>query len=223
LTENYLRFAIPTLILMMRSRYVAARTAFDPSLQTEALIADFTTHFYSAEAAPHVRQYMQIMAKAFTTANTSLDFNGRPLTGDPSRHMGITNAVFANKTLLLSAAALSAAKTATAHAPRLIQLRLDQAMLNVLWVILQRWDGLREFAAAQHIAWPLPSTSKAAAFDTFARGLTFAFAQDEPGFDSGEHGSLQPYFYEHIPVSPGSSRYTSKTCNLECFKTQLGL
>ena len=137
--------------------------------------------------------------------------------------MGITNAVFGNKTLLSAAAALNAAATAAAHAPRLIQLRLDQAMLNVLWVILQRWDGLREFAAAQRIAWPLSMTSKAAGFDAFARGLSFAFTQNEPGFDSGEHGSFQPYFEEHIPVSPGSSRYTSKTCNLDCFKAQLGL
>ena len=70
--------------------------------------------------------------------------------------------------------------------------------------------------------WPLPKAKKDA-FAQFAAGLTFAFEVDEPGFDSGEHGGPHPYFYQHIPVSPGSSRYKSETCDLACFKTQLGL
>ena len=195
--------------------YVASRTAFDPSLDTDGLITEFCNHFYSPSAAPHVREYMQVMATAFTTANSSLDYKGKPLSGDPSRHRGITNAIFGNRTLLSAAAALSAAKAAAAPG-QIYQLRLSQAMLNVIWVMTQRWEELQRFATANGIAWPLPKT-KEAAYDEFAVGLTFAFENDEPG------GSSNPNFLEHIPVSPGSSRYTSKMCDLACFKLQLGL
>lgn len=122
-------------------------------------------------------------------------------------HHGITNAIYGNRTLLSAAAALSAAKQAAAPG-ELYQLRLSQAMLNVVWVILQRWDELQEFATANGIPWSLPQ-SKQKAYDVFATGLTFAFGNDEPSFDSGEHGGLHPYFTEHIPVSPGSSRCAS--------------
>ena len=46
------------------------------------------------------------------------------------------------------------------------QLRLKQAMLNVLWVILQRWDGLQEYARASNIAWPLPTAKQDALVDS---------------------------------------------------------
>lgn len=212
-----------------------------------------------------MHKYMNVMATSFTTANSSLDYYGRPLAGDPSSesrvtlsvrthhglvevfssaycrslltnishvlcgtgHHGITNAIYGNRTLLSAAAALSAAKQAAAPG-ELYQLRLSQAIVNVVWVILQRWDELKHFATANAIAWPL-SDAKEAAFAVFVEGLTFAFANDEPGFDSGEHRAasngtgLKPYFTEHVPVSPGSSRYLSKVCDFACFKLQLGL
>ena len=166
--------------------YVVARTAFDPSLDTDALIAEFTDLFYSASAAPAVREYLGIMATAFNSSNTKLDYNGDPLTGDPSRHVGITNSVFGNHTLLRAATALVSAKAAAA-AGEIYQLRLSQALMNVQWVILQRWDELQEFASANRITWPL-SASKLSEFNLFAAAITFAFDIDEPGYDSGEHG-----------------------------------
>jgi hypothetical protein len=47
-----------------------------------------------------------------------------------------------------------------AKATAVQQLRLKQAMLNVLWVILQRWDGLQEYARASNLAWPLPTAKQ---------------------------------------------------------------
>lgn len=79
-------------------------------LDTQVLVKNFTDHFYSTDAAVHVRAYMDIMAISFNSSDTSLDYNGQKLVGDPSRHMGITNAVFGNHTLLRAAAALSAAQ-----------------------------------------------------------------------------------------------------------------
>lgn len=75
----------PGIDMVELKTYLAARTAFDPTQDTDALITEFTTGFYSAGAAPHIRKYMEVMAKSFTTANSSLDYFGRPLTGDPSR------------------------------------------------------------------------------------------------------------------------------------------
>ena len=191
--------------------FLAARTAFDPSLDTTALITEFTTGFYSAGAAPHVREYMHVMANSFATANASQDYNGRPLA--VPWHHGINDAQYGNMTVLSAAAALSAAKQAAAPG-KLFQLRLSQAMLNILWVILQRWEELRQFATASGTAWPLPD-SQSAAFDVFAEGLTFAFANDEP--KSGD-----PWFYEHIP-GPPHTKSVNKECDLACFKLQLGL
>jgi hypothetical protein len=208
----------PAVDMIDLKTYVAARTAFEPSLDTRSLIVDFTRHFYGALASDHVIEYMEIMATSFNSSNSSLDYNGHVLTGDPSRHMGITNAIYNNKTLLSAATALAAAQkvAVTGGATAIQQLRLQQAMLNVLWVILQRWDGLQMFAAASHpkIPWPLP-LSKAVAYEDFAAGLTFAFEVDEP--------AGVPYFTAHLPVAPGSSRYTSIACDLACFKAHIGL
>ena len=183
---------------------------------------DFTTHFYGAAASDHVIEYMDIMATSFNSSNSTLDYNGNKLAGDPSRHTGITNAIYNNQTMLSAATALATAQKVAAQpgstgltATAIQQLRLKQAMVNVLWVILQRWDGLQEFAAASKTPWPLP-VSKAAAYDDFAAGLTFAFEVDEPRLP-------HPYFTAHRPVTPGSSRYTSIACDLACFKAQIGL
>ena len=64
--------------------------------------------------------YMDIMATSYNSSDSSLDYNGNKLVGDPSRHMGITNAVFGNRTLLSAAAALSAAQVSSAQPTYLV-------------------------------------------------------------------------------------------------------
>jgi len=118
---------------------------------------------------------MEIMAISSNSSDSTLDYNGNKLVGDPSRHMGvrtsavfaprlypnaslyqdrlgtnigkaqkggaffagITNAIYGNRTMLRAAAALAAAQRAAAAAQppatAVQQLRLKQAMLNVLW------------------------------------------------------------------------------------------
>lgn len=46
-------------------------------------------------------------------------------------------------------------------------------MLNVLWVILQRWDGLQEYARASNIAWPLPTAKQDALVDSAEQAVYF--------------------------------------------------
>ena len=59
---------------------------------------------------------------------------------------------------------------------------------------------------------------------TWPTRLTFAFEVDEPSVDTlGRAQPPHPYFTAHLPVAPGSSRYTSIACDLACFKAQLGL
>jgi hypothetical protein len=195
--------------------WVAARTAFDPSLNTEDLITEFTDTFYSPAAGSGVREYMGIVATGFNSSNKTLDYMGKPLKGDPSRHLGLTNAIFGNTTLLTAAAALTSAKKAATPGD-IYQKRLSQALMGVQWVMLQRWDELHEFAAANKIAWPL-SHSKETEFAAFGAALTFACENDEPNM------AAHPSFDEHIPITKGSSRYTSISCDLLCFRKQLGL
>ena len=64
--------------------------------------------------------YMDIMATSYNSSDSSLDYNGNKLVGDPSRHMGITNAVFGNRTLLSAAAALSAAQVSSGQPTYLV-------------------------------------------------------------------------------------------------------
>jgi len=75
---------------------------------------------------------MDIIATAYNSTDHSLDYRGQPLKGDPSRHMGITNAVFGNETLLDAAAALISAQRAAASG-EIYQKRLNRALVNVRW------------------------------------------------------------------------------------------
>lgn len=93
-----------------RTDWVNETLSLCVQLDTQTLVKNFTDHFYSTAAAVHVRTYMDIMATSFNSTDTLLDYNGRKLVGDPSRHMGITNAVFGNRTLLRAAGALSSAQ-----------------------------------------------------------------------------------------------------------------
>ena len=91
--------------------------------------------------------------------------------------------------------------------------------------VMQAADAKKK-AGSEYIVALLAETSaewQISAQAAFAAGLTFAFQVYEPGYDSGQHGGPKPYFTQHIPVSPGSSRYKSETCDIECFRAQVGL
>jgi hypothetical protein len=178
--------------------YVVARTAFDPSLNTTALVGEFTDAFYSAEAAVHVRAYMAIMSAAFASSNFTLDYTGKPVP-NPS-HLDFSFGVYANDTLLAAATALSAAQKAAAPGET-FQLRLSQAMMNIQWIMLQRWQEPRAHATATNQTWPL-SASLATEFDRFSAALTFSF----------RGVTLVPQFLQKKIV-----------CDLLCFAKQLGL
>ena len=178
--------------------WVVARTAFDPSLNASELVEEFTDAFYSAEAAVHVRAYMSILEAAFASSNFTLDYTGKPVPN--SQHLNFTFGCYSNDTLLAAASALSAAKKAAAPG-EIYQLRLSQAMANIQFVILQRWQELREHAAATSVGWPLSATL-AAEFERFSAAMTFAF----------RGSTLAPQFLQKKVV-----------CDLPCFAKQLGL
>jgi hypothetical protein len=178
--------------------WVVARTAFDPSLNTTELIGEFTDAFYSVEAAVHVRVYMGTMGTAFASSNFTLDYKGKPV---PNRqHLDFSCGVYSNDTLLAAASALSTAKKAAAPG-EIYQLRLSQAMMNIQWIMLQRWQELREHAVETSQAWPLSATL-ATEFERFSAAMTFSF----------QGSKLAPQFMQKKVL-----------CDLPCFAKQLGL
>ena len=179
--------------------YVAGRTAFDPSLPTDSLVVEFTDGFYSSTAAPHVRAYMGIIAAAFNSSSQIM--------GD-GFNLNVDSVASLNHSLLAAASALVTAKQA-AEPGESYQLRLSEALLNVQWVVLQRWDRLRAVAVADQLPWPF-ATTLAEEFGRFAAALTYAFRRSNQA----------PHFLEQ--VSQGARR-TKKDCDLRCFAQQLGL
>ena len=141
---------------------------------------------------------MAIMGAAFSSSNFTLDYNGKPVPNP--HHLDFSFGVYANDTLLAAASALSAAKKAAAPGET-FQLRLSQAMMNIQWVMLQRWQELRAHATATNQAWPL-SASLATEFERFSAALTFSF----------RGSTLAPHFLQKKVM-----------CDLPCFAKQLGL
>jgi hypothetical protein len=74
-------------------------------------------------------------------------------------------------------------------------------MMNIQWVMLQRWQELRAHATATNQVWPL-SASLATEFERFSAALTFSF----------RGSTLAPQFLQKKVM-----------CDLPCFAKQLGL
>jgi hypothetical protein len=179
--------------------YVASRTAFDPSLSTDDLVVEFTDGFYSSTAAPHVRAYMGIMAAAF---NSSSQIMGAGF------NLNVDSVASLNHSLLAAASALVAAQQ-VAEPGESYQLRLSEALLNIQWVVLQRWDRLQAVATAEQLPWPF-ATTLAEEFGRFAAALTYAFRRSNQA----------PHFLEQFIQG---TRRIKKDCDLRCFAQQLGL
>jgi len=144
--------------------YLAGRMAFDPTLDENALLSNFTEAYYEA-ASVHMGKYVELMADAFAHHNRSNDCFGAPLSALERKSIGPTNAIFANETVLQAAALLSVALQAASE-PR-VRDRVAFDRMHLQYVLLKRWESLRDFAARTQAAWPA-AASKQEEFEAFA-------------------------------------------------------
>ena len=141
--------------------YVLSSMLWDPLQDPEDVISEFLAGYYSAQAAPHVRDFLSTMSSAAACARPQTS----PSTNSAWNWRSDGPAYLTFESLLRSHAAFGAA-LAAAPLP-LHRQRLRKASMAVLLPALWRWDALREFSANHSIRWPLAST-RAEAFQTFA-------------------------------------------------------
>ena len=150
--------------------YLCASMLRDPSQEPEAVIDEFLTGYYSAEAAPAIWVYLRVIEAAVLTTNTSMETPSTNsawnwVSNGPA-FLGASNGGFA--AILKGNAAF---KKALSVAPLPVQrARIAKAWIGLLLPTLWRWEQLRAYAAAApplNRSWPLPTT-KEEGFQQFA-------------------------------------------------------
>ena len=162
--------------------FLAGRTMFDASLDTDTLVAEFVQTYYGGgAAAAGVGKYITLMSTAFQTGNSSVDFAGRVLTPLAAKHYGFgpNSSFFGNATLLRGAELLVEARKAAAAAatePKYLA-RIVDDLMHLQYVCLVRWDSLRLNATATKTPWPLHDT-KEEEFTSFATAYNASGIRD---------------------------------------------
>lgn len=134
--------------------YLMARIMFDPNLNESAVINEFLDLFYSPEAAPMIREYLDLWHAQISKTNTYL-----------GESVPYTSEYLSPAALLESATLLNASLAA---ADESFRNRIQTAMLPTMYVVLLRWTEILDFASNHSIPWPYASRNVEEQFDTFA-------------------------------------------------------
>jgi hypothetical protein len=136
--------------------WLLARLLRDPEQDDRLLIDEFLRGYYSREAAPFVRQYLDLMHGAA---------KGFELTTDTAPDA----AQFLRFPVLARAEWLwQSAEAATRRSPE-VRWRVRQSHAATLYAFLVRWSALRRECAAAGAAWPLSASRREVARDWLAR------------------------------------------------------
>jgi len=134
--------------------WVLAKMLWDPSRDPDALIQEFLRGYYG-NAAPHIDAYMRNIHASVTA------------TGYYLRCFTPVDAPFLSPDVLLASLRhLEAAESAVWGRPELLA-RVRLAKLPTMYVVLMRWNEVKEHAEKTGQRWLLPET-RMAAFDAFA-------------------------------------------------------
>jgi hypothetical protein len=134
--------------------YLIGRKTFDPTLNTTALVREFTDGFYGSAATPFVLRYMQAMREALV-ASAGNDFS-------PSSQM------YSNATVMEAATAMTLAARATA-ADSVRKARVLRSSIPIFYLVLLRWEEYYSFVThVQHRNWPLSSSKRGFFQEQFA-------------------------------------------------------
>ena len=134
--------------------YLIGRKTFDPTLNTTALVREFTDGFYGSAATPFVLRYMQAMREALVPSAGN-DFS-------PSSQM------YSNATVMEAATAMTLAARATA-ADSVRKARVLRSSIPIFYLVLLRWEEYYSFVThVQHRNWPLSSSKRGFFQEQFA-------------------------------------------------------
>jgi hypothetical protein len=133
--------------------WVLARLLWDPSLDGQKLVDEFTDGYYGP-AAPHIRNYLNTLHDAVEASGDWL--------GCFSEH---TAGFLSFETLSKGWSDLKAAEQAVSNDPDL-RLRVQAAELPVLYVFVMRWSEMRQRAQTLKADWPMPDSIRSA-YDGF--------------------------------------------------------
>jgi hypothetical protein len=123
--------------------WMLAKLLWNPGLDEKALRREFLQGYYGPAAGP-IGEYLAVLEKAVLAA------------GDPLGCYSPTEAKFLNPQTLNEAwALLKKAEKKTAGTFEYAR-RVRIAQLPTVYVLLSRWDGLREEASKKGLAWPWP-------------------------------------------------------------------
>jgi hypothetical protein len=123
--------------------WVSAKLFWDPTRDADALIAGFLQGYFGP-AAPHVQAYLDVFHNELEAHPEDLFMTQQPASSD-----------FLNlRTLTEGLEHLRAAKAA-AERDATLKARVEVAELPSLYVLLTRWDELREQAREAGTAWPV--------------------------------------------------------------------
>lgn len=150
--------------------YVMASMLWDPTLNPEVLISEFLNGYYGI-AAPYIREHMDVLhaAVASTRRNATDPLASgascctAPWDGGIFKSFLTPSALLASATAFVDAVRAVEAENVTGVAATL-KARVERASLGVRWVILWRWDELRQFSREQKVLWPLPDVSLSGTF-----------------------------------------------------------
>eukprot|EP01044_Picomonas_judraskeda_P027543 COSAG03_NODE_8792_length_771_cov_1.154762_2_plen_194_part_01 len=79
--------------------FLGGRMAFDPSLDADKLLTEFTETYYGGGvASTNVEAYIKLMNASFATCNRSVDFAGRAMDSQFAGHTGPNSSAFSNDT-----------------------------------------------------------------------------------------------------------------------------
>jgi hypothetical protein len=165
----------------LRAWYIA-KLMWDSSLDPVTLIKEFTNGFYGP-AGPHIVAYLNVMQDAVDRSGDWLD-----LSSPADAHF------LSIETLTEGWAHLLAGEEAVKNDPALLG-RVKNAELPTMFVILVRWDELKDAASCRGIDWPF-SDSRAEEYKEFmdivnSRHITLSTATLEELAKSGKTAALQ--------------------------------
>ena len=164
--------------------YLLSQLLWDPSRDLPTIATEFLKGYYSTAGAVAVKNYMDTMTGSMKTEGYCRADDGQGITFPP------TSPFLSPQALLASAAGFASGLKATAALAPKYHERVRRASMSTWFVILVRWDEIRQWAAANSVAWPLEAT-KREAYLSYLRGANASAAMN--GMFCWQYGGEQTH------------------------------
>lgn len=134
--------------------YLMSKLLWDPeNTRVNATVSEFLELYYGESVVPRLIEYMNLWSNAVRDSKFYL-----------GESVPYTSAYLTPENLLRSAALMEPAPGDDASKA----MRLRTAKMSTLYVVLLRWDEVRDYANAHGVKWPYKETTLQAAFQSFS-------------------------------------------------------